>query len=212
MSSPIYKFQVPLPSKYENLYCLIGYDPRSWYYIKEENPNFGEVVGALLAEEYEKAESLNDFRIKTQRKLYNARAAILNKLSPLLLGIRCITAVTPHRDIISAIYLDLKPLKTFTWPRRCPREILFYSIIKEKAYVDNCLTEYRRTTSRVISKSFNWLYEPAPFTIDYLASDSESDPGKFKRSRASSSNRSSSIQSPKSPSPISDGEDADDEL
>lgn len=208
--SKLYKFQVPISLEYENFYCLIGYDPKSWYYIKEENPEFGRIAGNILMEEYETAESLNRFRIRAERKLYNARDDLLKKpLSSLLLGVRCITAATPQRDIIIATYLDLKPLKTFSWPRRCPKEILFYTIIKERALTKgSALYESLQTTHRIISNNFDWLYELAP----EISPNAEESPDQDRPSSISSGSDINSVTEQDLPNHDTDGEDADDEI
>ena len=171
----MYKYKVILPPRYNNLSCFIGYDPKSLTYTTEENPDFGEIVGGILAEEYESTETLHRFRLKIERKLFMAREVLLKKpRSNLLLGVRCITAATPERDLIIATYMDLQPLKPFTWPRTCPTEILFYAIIQEKIKGKNlALYENLQTTPRVISANFDWLYEKTSSRASSLYSGSE---------------------------------------
>lgn len=207
MAQHRYKFQIPL-RKHENLLFLLGYDPKTWCYIKEENIEFGPIACAIMAEEYEKADSLNYFRLKIERKLYNAKDDLLKRpWSHLLRGVRCITAATPEKDLIIATYLDLDPLRTFTWPRACPREILFYAIIKEKTpRRDHPLQMCLQKTPRVITESFNWLYEMAP-----LENCSESNSSSSSDSDSDDSNLSGLIN--QNSIPIThldtDGEDAD---
>ena len=158
-----YKYKVDLSRRFSNLSCFIGYDPKSLAYTTEENPEFGEIVGNIFAEEYEATENLHRFRLKVERKLFVAKELLLKKpRCHLLLSVRCITAATPERDLIIATYMDLQPLKPFIWPRTCPTEILFYAIIQEKVKGKNlALYENLQTTPRVISTNFSWLYEKA---------------------------------------------------
>lgn len=175
-----YKFKVALPPRFNNIACFIGYDPKSLAYTTEENPDFGEIVGGILAEEYETTDTIHRFRLRVERKLFTAKEILLKKpRCHLLLGVRCITAATQERDLIIATYMDLQPLKPFTWPRTCPTEILFYAIIQEKVKGTNpMLYKSLQTTPRIISGNFDWLFEKtavSPSPTSSLASASASD-------------------------------------